>query len=222
MKKIVFLVSGSGGSLRFLYHSIKQLDLDIEINGVLGDRDCPALDFANRKEIYAKNISYNRNLTSELQAELELLKPDLIITNIHKIIDSGTLGRFPGSFINLHYSLLPGFGGIIGMETVTKAKEKNTGFIGGTCHLVNEDVDAGMIIQQGCFPVDWSDDKDVVDTLFKTSSICLLGGVITKLRINRGRSDKLLINNRTVYFSPALRFDNFFDDKFWDLIKESN
>ena len=56
--------------------------------------------------------------------ELNKLNPDVIITNIHKIIDSDTLNMFPSKFINLHYSLLPSFAGYIGMETVEKAKEQ--------------------------------------------------------------------------------------------------
>jgi phosphoribosylglycinamide formyltransferase-1 len=189
---------------------------------VLADRECFALDFAARKNIFSKKIKYNRELTAELQAELDLLKPDLIVTNIHKIIDKKTLSRFPQKFINLHYSLLPAFAGLIGMETALKAKEQNAGFMGGTCHLVNEEVDSGRILQQGCYAVDWNDDKDVIDTLFKISCICLLGGIMMKLEINKGNSDRLIINNREAYFSPALMFGDVFEEEFWDTVKNGN
>ncbi len=222
MKKIVFLVSGSGGTLRFLYYAIKRLELDIEITGVISDRECTALDFAVQNKIYSKKIKYDRTSPGDLRSELETLQPGLIVTNIHKIIDTGTLKIFPEKFINLHYSLLPSFGGIIGMETVERAKKLNTGFIGGTCHEVCEEVDAGRIIQQGCFAVDWDRDKDIVDTVFKVSCIVLLGGIMTKFVLSSGTKEQLILNNRKANFSPALPFDDVFDDALWELIREIN
>ncbi len=222
MKKIVFLVSGSGGTLRFLYHAIRRIGLDFEITGVLGDRECSALDFAARNKIYSKKLKYNRTSPGELRSELESLQPGLIVTNIHKIIDTETLKKFPEKFINLHYSLLPSFGGIIGMETVERAKKLNAGFVGGTCHEVSEDVDAGRIIQQGCFAVDWDRDKDIVDTVFKVSCIVLMGGIMTKFAVSSVSNEQLILNNRKAIFSPALPFDDIFDDSFWELIKETN
>jgi len=214
VKNIVFLVSGNGGTLKFLYHAIKQLDLDLEIGGIIADRDCSALDFAKRNNLINKQIKYNKNYSAELQMVLENLSPDLIVTNIHKIIDAETINRYPGKFINLHYSLLPAFSGLIGMETVSKAKEQNVGFIGGTCHYVNEQLDAGKIIQQGCFAVDWSQDLTAVDTLFKTACICLLGSMMKIFDFSGDNTNQIIFNNTTVNFSPVLQFNPVFDDKF--------
>jgi phosphoribosylglycinamide formyltransferase-1 len=222
VNKIVFLVSGSGGTLRFLYHAIKHMKLDIEITGVLGDRKSPALEFAEENGIYSKQIKYNQKTPGELQAELEKLQPGVIVTTIHKIIDIKTLNKFPEKFINLHYSLLPAFGGLIGMETVERARELNAGFVGGTCHLVNEEVDAGRIIQQGCFAVDWDADKNITDTVFKVSCVCLLGGIMAKSAIRTGNNEELQLSSKAVKFSPALPFNDAFGDEFWEKIKESN
>ncbi len=223
MKKIVFLVSGSGGSLKFLHSALERMNINAKIIGILSDRNCLALDFANQKKIYSKQIKYNQNYVIELQDELDFLNPDLIITNIHKIIDEGTLNRFPDKFINLHYSLLPSYKGYIGMKTVLKAKEDNVGFIGGTCHLVNKEVDGGKIIQQGCFSVDWNNVDNVIDTVFKTSCLCLLEGAIGRLGLDKevGR-EQLVFNNSIVYFSPKLSVGDFnFDDSFWSLINNN-
>ena len=48
-----------------------------------------------------------------------------IITNWHKIIDPVTVNLYCDKFINLHYSLLPSFGGLIGVAPVEKHTQKN-------------------------------------------------------------------------------------------------
>ena len=219
MKRIIFLVSGSGGTLKFLLNAFELVKIHYQIVGVLGDRDCGALKFAENKKIYCKKIFYNRSNVDELQSELKHLNPDIIITNIHKIIDEDTLYLWHDKFINVHYSLLPSFGGLIGMETVQKAKEQNVKFIGGTCHKVSKVVDAGKIVQQGCFSVDWDNDENVVDTVFKTSCFCLLGGLYNT---ENNFFESAKINNYEVHFSPNISFDpSKFDNKFWNLIKNN-
>lgn len=220
-KKLVFLVSGGGGTLKFVHYAIEKLQLPIEIVGIIADRETALEKFANENNIYYNQINYKRSEPKELQKELIQVNPDVIITNIHKIIDSETLNMFPSKFINLHYSLLPSFAGCIGMETIEKAKEQNVGFIGGTCHKVNEIVDAGKIIHQGCFAVDWSNDKEIIDTVFKTSSITILGGICSTLNVQQNNTQSLEINNKKVFFSPELPISNLdFDVEFWDKIKK--
>ncbi len=165
MKRIVFLVSGSGGTLRFLYYAIDVLQLNYQIVGVIADRNCHSLRFAENKDVYSKKIKYSKDNFEELREELLFLQPDIVITNIHKIIDEETLTLWNDKFINIHYSLLPSFGGLIGMDTISKAKEQNVRFIGSTCHKVNKDVDSGEILQQGCFSVDWYNEEFVIDTV---------------------------------------------------------
>lgn len=219
MSKIVFLASGGGGSLKFIYHALKSLQVPVQIAGVIADRTCPALDFAEAKNIYSKTIQYNRKETEALRRELIQLKPDVIITNIHKIIDSETLALFPNKFINLHYSLLPAFGGIIGMETIEQAKHQNVGFIGGTCHLVNEAVDAGRILHQSCFDVNWEMDQNLVEIMFRSSSMTLLAGIFTVLGINTGLTNSMIINNKKTVFSRPLPFEGtFMNEEFWEKI----
>ncbi|ESU26190.1 hypothetical protein FSS13T_11810 [Flavobacterium saliperosum S13] len=193
--------------------------INAEVVGVIADRECSALEFATSKSIYFKKIKYNRNYTLELQSELKKLVPDVIVTNIHKIIDIDTLSLFPNKFVNLHYSLLPAFSGVIGMETIAQAKVKNVGFVGGTCHLVNEEVDAGKVLCQSCVPINWKKDQLVIDTVFKSSSLALLGGIFTILNIKTDRNEQLIINKERVLFSPPLPFNtSFLSKEFWEKV----
>jgi phosphoribosylglycinamide formyltransferase 1 len=217
MKKIVFLVSGGGANLKFIYYSLKLLSVDAEITGVISDRKVDLEEFVKEQKIYFKQISYNRNHNKELLSELKYLNPDLIITNIHKIIDRVTLESYSGKLINLHYSLLPAFGGLIGMKPIQEARNQNVRFIGGTCHEVNEIVDSGKILFQGCFAVDWNlDDKILADTIFKLSCLLLLSGILAKLNLFNGSISISEINDFKINYSPPLplKSTNFTFDVF--------
>lgn len=211
MKNIVFLVSGGGANLKFVQYAIKSLNLNCRISGVIADRDILFQDFLKEEDIEFVKVKYNKEHILELQSELRKFKPDIIVTNIHKIIDSATLMEFDGKFINIHYSLLPAFSGLIGMKTLEEAKLQNVQFVGGTCHDVVEIVDAGKILYQGCFAVsDWHSEKFelIVDTVFKLSCLILLSGIILKLQLNNGLIHSAIINNKIIHFSPSLPFDS--------------
>ena len=105
------------------------------------------------------------------------------------------------------------------METIVKAQEQNVCFIGGTCHIVNENVDAGKIIGQACFSVNWKTDLNSIDTLFKSSSILLLGGIFKTLQIEESQTFHLNVNNKIIYFSPELPFKINFEIDFWQKVK---
>ena len=211
MKKIVFLVSGGGANLKFIHRALRILEVQASIVGVIADRDILFGDFLIRENIYFSKVRYNKNYNQELLFELTKLYPDIIITNIHKVIDNEVLLKFENKFINLHYSLLPAFSGLIGMKTVEEARNKNVQFIGGTCHEVNEEVDSGKILFQSCFSIKSWDEisyNSIVDTVFKSSCLLLLSGILHKLGFKLGRIDQCVINDFNVSFSPALNFES--------------
>lgn len=211
MNNVVFLVSGGGANLKFIQKAISLLNLDCRISGVIADRDISFQEFLEEQGIELVKIKYNRENTSELKIALMKFNPDLIITNFHKVIDNDTLFTFKGKFINLHYSLLPAFSGLIGMKTIEEAKIQNVQFVGGTCHDVVEKVDAGKVICQGVFRVeDWNTEcfEIVVDTVFKLSCFLLLTGICEKFQIKRGSIQEIEINKKKVYFSPPIPLDN--------------
>jgi len=223
MRKIVFLVSGGGSNLKFIHNALKVLDVQASIIGVIADRDILISDFLAKENIHFSKVKYNKNYNEELLFELNQLNPDLIITNIHKVIDNELLLKFENKFINLHYSILPAFSGLIGMKTVEEAKNKNVQFVGGTCHEVNEELDSGRILFQSCFSVkSWDEEnyKLIVDTVFKSSCLLLLSGILYKLGFQLGSMNKSVINDFKVLYSPALSFQSheFANEIFNELI----
>ena len=211
MKNIVFLVSGGGANLKFVQYSIKALKLNCRISGVIADRDILFQDFLKEEGIEFIKVKYNKDNILDLKLELRKFSPDLIVTNIHKIIDSETLIEFESKFINLHYSLLPSFSGLIGMKTLEEARMQNVQFVGGTCHDVVEMVDAGKILYQGAFAVeDWDSVSFdlIVDIVFKLSCLLLLAGILKKIETCKGILQTSIINQKNIYFSPSLPFKN--------------
>lgn len=222
--KIVFLVSGEGGSLKFIHEYLTSSDWDISITGVIADRDCAALQYAQNKNIPACKLKYSYKIKESSIALIEKLKefePDIIVTNIHKVIDTETLNSFPGNFINLHYSLLPAFAGLIGMTTVEEAKKSNVGFIGATCHTVNELLDGGAIICQSSFPVNWNQPMNqIIETVFQSACFILLNGIIQKATGYLEEGIKSVeIHSNTVTFNPSLQFNTSSAFKIFPLLK---
>lgn len=176
MKHIIFLASGGGGNFKFFHRAIENNIVSSIRLSMIADRECGAIEYAKKMELDNHIISYSRNNPSILQQLLHEKQPDFIVTNWHKIIDADTVRQHQGKIVNLHYSLLPAFGGLIGTEPIKKAYEQGFKYIGPTCHLVDEGVDTGKIIAQGVFTTDRSPDE-AVTMMFRTGCLVLLNGL---------------------------------------------
>lgn len=220
--KLAFLVSGNGGNMKFFHLAMqKQIVKGIELF-VIADRECGALDFARKRNLPCNLIEYNRSCPESLLKQLDLIQPDYIVTNWHKIIDTQTVGKYQGRLVNLHYSLLPAFSGLIGCKPIKKAYEQGCKFIGPTCHLVNEDVDSGLILSQAIFSAKMLY-EDAVQLMFRTGCLVLLdalnrlaGGLITASVVSTNAAD----DQPSCWFGPSLNFDPYlFDSDFWEELK---
>jgi phosphoribosylglycinamide formyltransferase-1 len=221
MKKIVFLASGNGGSIKFLAQSILLYKLPISIEYIISDRECGANDFAKDNKIKKKILNLKRNESLDLLKQILLeVKPDLIITNVHKIIPVQILNLFPNKFLNLHYSLLPSFKGLIGMKTVDKAREIDVKIIGGTAHLIDERLDEGVIVSQGAMIVNWSlENKEIYNQVFQLSCIVFLNAILINLKKDNVNPSKIHFKNQRIY-NPALCFNvDKLNNTFWEKIK---
>ena len=224
--RVGFLVSGNGGSLKFIHQAAQHLDLPLEVSIVLADRACGALNYARAAGLPHQQLHYTRKSPAALQQALREAKPDVVVTNIHKIIDAGTLNLLPQQFINLHYSLLPAFKGFIGMETVEQARTNNVTIIGATCHEVDEEVDNGRCMGQFAFGVNWGYDTttDVYELMFRGASLVLLQGLLQRTIQQPVVADSafLITMGRQLLFAPALNFSpETLDELFWQHVKDS-
>jgi phosphoribosylglycinamide formyltransferase 1 len=179
MRRITFLCSGGGGNLRLLHALCESGALGrTSVTAVIGDRPGPALEWASARGLHAELIPYTRTRPEALHGALDHAKPDLVVTNIHKILDEALVSRHIGRLLNLHYSLLPAFAGSIGMDTVRLARQRGCGVIGATAHHVTADVDAGPILAQAAISDDGSlDEPALFDAVFRAGGVALAAAV---------------------------------------------
>lgn len=211
MKKVLFLVSGGGGNLKFFDHALRMCNPQNVVLYAVADRDCDAVRYARTHGIESSLIKYSREHTHELAEILGQSSPDVIVTNWHKVIDAVTVRNQLGKMINLHYSLLPAFSGLIGVEPIKRAFESGCKFIGPTCHWVDEGVDTGAIISQSVFPTGKSLDL-AITTMFRRGCFILYNVVHGVL----GGRPPLDDPESSWWYQPALDFNpSLFDEKFW-------
>lgn len=221
MNKIVFLCSGGGGTMKFVAECIQRRIISgCEVSAVIADRQCEALEYAKLNNLENHIVEYSQSSPSSLQRALLQLKPDLIITTFHKIIDPLTVVFYSGKMINLHYSLLPAFKGKIGAATVRGAIDNGCKILGTTVHSVEKEVDSGCIISQNACPVCQSIDfAAVMDRVFRLGCLNLINAMAI-MGVARSDGFKSSGGYPDSLFSPPLQIDlTTINESLWKKIK---
>lgn len=190
--KVVFLVSGNGANLVLVdYFARKSNFATFTVVAVISDRPCIALERAEAMGIKNTLVNLSENF-DELQKCLAVLKPDIVVTNLHRVLPAEILNQLPSKFINLHYSLLPAFGGSIGQKPVLAALEFGSKFLGATVHEVTENVDSGKPISQAVIDRKQNSPTELMDILF-IAGVALL---ISALQGEKAKRKFSIINPR--------------------------
>jgi len=226
MLKIAFLCSGGGGNLRFMREVIHLGWIsNATICGVITDRDCLANQFARDNNIWTIEVDFSEGNQLTLIDKLQQLKPDIIITTVHKILSSAVVDVFRGRLVNLHYSLLPAFGGVIGTTPVKLALAYGVQVIGTTVHLVDTSVDTGMPLVQTAIPVEVGDSPEsLMDIIFRCGCISLLNGLQilrsdSQQPVSRFRSH-LDVSGRAILINPMILYcSGYENESFWQQLK---
>jgi len=157
MKRIAFLVSGSGTNAENLIKKIKSGEIHAEATIVISNKPgVKALDRARELGVPSAVISHKDYATRELfdQALSECLekhKVDLIVlAGFMRVLTEGFVKKYCGRLINIHPALLPAFPGAHAIKDAWDAKVKETGV---TVHFVDTGVDTGPVILQRTVPV---------------------------------------------------------------------
>lgn len=219
-KRIVFLCSGSGGNLCFIHHAIKREWIKgAAIIAVLTDRECQANVFAASVGLDSRRIDFNEGKQETLRDELLSIKPDLIVTTVHKVLRKPIVDMYRDKLINLHYSLLPAFGGLIGASPVRAAIDYGARFTGVTTHLVDESVDGGRPLAQGVIPL-YPEERNfevLMNLVFRCGCIALMSSINLCLNGKAvGLASKLVLMERTCLFSGMIdHSDELADEDLW-------
>jgi phosphoribosylglycinamide formyltransferase-1 len=166
------LVSGGGTNLQALLDAEKSGALHSgKISLVISNRDgAYAVKRAEENDIPVK-ILLQKNYENILEydrAMLEALNESgiklVVLAGFLSVIGKEVLAAFPERIINVHPSLLPGFGGrgFYGLKVHEAALERGVRVSGATVHYVNESIDGGKIILQKAVDVKEGDTPETL------------------------------------------------------------
>lgn len=168
MKRIAFLVSGSGTNMANLIRKIKAGEVPADPAVVISNKpNVKALDRARELGVPTMVIPHQDYATRELfDAALtrciDSHKIDLIVlAGFMRVLTEGFVKKYYGKLINIHPALLPAFPGAHAIKDAWDAKVKETGV---TVHFVDPGVDSGAIILQRKVPVLPADTLESLET----------------------------------------------------------
>jgi phosphoribosylglycinamide formyltransferase-1 len=218
-RNIVFLCSGGGANMRFVHQSIARGWLrSAQIIAIITDRPCAANLYADANGMKNDILDFSEGGHAHLEKMLGELEPDIIISNIHRILLPSLVQKFQGKIINLHYSLLPAFGGSIGIRPVKDALAYGAKFTGVTVHEVTAEVDAGRPLVQAAIALNDVDQYNdvLMDAVFRSGCLALL----TALQNEYPAPSLLRIHEKDCFFSSLTR--TVVDESCWAQLKEKS
>jgi len=221
---ILFLCSGGGGNLKFITSLVQSDNLPgFGSVSVIADRECPAVDWSVANGLQTNVVSISRENQAELIAACKLHPPSVIVTNVHKIIGSELVGAYNNRILNLHYSLLPAFGGTIGMQSLSNAIAYGSKILGATAHHVTEDLDSGPPIAQVALgSADGQINENLTDLMFRAGCIALYTALFTLNNTSTALSPAKAIQFKEATFliSPSCELPSALDNEaFWEALK---
>lgn len=225
MSRIVFLCSGGGGNVRAVSTLRDRGAMpSLSYLAVIADRPCGAVEWARSQSIHCSVVPYTRDKPSGLGAALANASADIVVTTVHKILDDTLIGEYAGRIVNLHYSLLPAFSGVIGMEAVRRARAHRCRLLGATAHHVTSEVDAGAIIAQACVADEGgAPDAAVYDTVFRCGAVALAAAISLMLHPTAIHcAGTLTTDTATIFASPLPATDTqraLRERDFWDALR---
>jgi phosphoribosylglycinamide formyltransferase 1 len=162
-RRIGVLLSGRGSNFEALADSVSAgRILNAEVVMVISNKpDALGLERAKARGISTRMIpsrglereAYDRQVVAILQE----FKVELVcLAGYMRLLSPYFVSAFPQRILNIHPSLLPSFPGL---ESQRNALEHGVKFAGCTVHFVDENLDAGPIIQQAVVPVRDEDDE---------------------------------------------------------------
>jgi formyltetrahydrofolate-dependent phosphoribosylglycinamide formyltransferase len=168
MKRLAFLVSGSGTNMQNLIQKIKSGEVRAEATIVISNKPgVKALEKAAAlgiKTIVIDHKAYaDREAFDEVLSEcLEKHKVDFVVlAGFMRVLTEGFVKKYHGRLINIHPALLPEFPGAHAIKDAWDAKVKETGV---TVHFVDTGVDTGPVILQRKVPVLPNDTLEMLET----------------------------------------------------------
>ena len=155
-KRVVVMISGRGSNLGALISASMASGYPCRIVGVISDNpDAAGLKLAKDYDIEThvldrKDFASREAHEEAVQAALESLGPDIIcLAGYMRLLSGAFVGKWLGSMINIHPSLLPSFRGL---DTHERVLAHQVRLHGCSVHFVTEGMDEGPLIAQAAVP----------------------------------------------------------------------
>ena len=168
MKRIAFLVSGSGTNMENLIKRIRAGEIPADPVIVISNKPgVKALDRAKEYGVPATVIPHKDYATRELFDEalarcIDSHESDyVVLAGFMRVLTEGFVKKYHGRLINIHPAFLPAFPGAHAIKDAWAAKVKETGV---SVHFVDTGVDTGAIILQRKVPVLADDTLEALET----------------------------------------------------------
>lgn len=146
-KRILLLASGGGSLATAIFEAHEKDQINLEIAGLVSDKESPALDIARSYRTPAFFLPMHPDRTAwdrEIFDCVEALSPDLVVSvGFMRILASHFVSTF--KVINTHPSLLPLFPGAHAVRDTLRAGVTTSGT---TVHWVDAGLDTGPVISQ--------------------------------------------------------------------------
>ncbi len=154
--KIVVCASCGGGLFKALLDNCTIVGY--QITRLIVDRECGAIEVAERYGVHVVKIPNNNNLVNEFIKEVPIDTDLIVLAGYLPILPREICERYHQKMINIHPSLLPLYGGkgMYGVKVQEAVMANREKYGGCTIHFVSEDIDAGQIILQERIEVDYN------------------------------------------------------------------
>ncbi len=155
--KLGILASGNGSNFEALVNSTRDNTLSAKVEClVVNNPECYALRRAERLGIPIEILNHRdyksrQELDKKIISIFEYLEIDIIVmAGWMRIVTEVLINKYKDRIVNVHPSLLPSFKGVNAVQQALEAKVK---FTGCTVHLVNKEIDSGLILAQSIVPI---------------------------------------------------------------------
>ncbi len=186
--RIGILGSGQGTNFDAILRAISEGSLHAEITVVLSDvEEAPILARAREAGLQAIFVDPGDNprvlpahAQEEIHAHLVAHHVQVVVlTGFMRVLKDPVLSVYRDRVVNVHPSLLPKFKG---REAWVQALEEGEFETGCTVHLVNAQIDSGLILDQAVVPIDIADTPETLLQRIQAEEHRLLPKVLNEWR----------------------------------------
>ncbi len=206
-KKIAVVSSTAASVLKKVYETTTRERFNIDL--LISDRNCGALEFANSNGIDSFLIESKSNIdfSNRLLCVLEERCIDYVYLFFTRKLVGDIVDKFYRRIINFHPSLLPACPGLHGFDDSIKSGSL---LVGSTVHYVNHEIDAGEQIIQTFTPTISVDIQNLRHIIFaqQCASLYFIHSLINSEGLeNFGLSNKTSLSQG---FIPNLDVESLF------------